>query len=35
MAPAGHLEVETASMELKRAGTTYRCLRLPVGVPAP
>ena len=32
--PQGTLKSKTASMELKRAGTTYRCLRLPPsGVP--
>jgi hypothetical protein len=32
--PQGTLKSRTASMELKRAGTTYRCLRLPLsGVP--
>jgi len=28
--PQGALKARTASMELKRAGTTYRCLRLPL-----
>jgi hypothetical protein len=34
--PQGSLKSRTASMELKRAGTTYRCLRLPLsgGVPS-
>ncbi len=32
--PQGTLKSKTASMELRRAGTTYRCLRLPPsGVP--
>jgi len=36
--PQGTLKSKTASMELRRAGTTYRCLRLPpsaVQAPAP
>jgi hypothetical protein len=33
--PHGTLKSKTASMELRRAGTTYRCLRLPPsGVPS-